>query len=161
MTRLKPDWSKTCRFFRDVSKERHLWLTLAMSLDYDHAPNLAPHESLDSLSTNHLREMVIRAARSYANWNSPDGAKASRTDCFNVHHRKSFFKKLLPGGRYYAFQTSTQKPRFHCYDTQSQLEVSPRDGVAPPGARMALMDCILVDNGNALILAFRDASLVW
>lgn len=152
ITSLKQDSPKTCRFFREMSKERHLWLTLAMSLDYDHAPNLAPHESLESLSTERLREMVIRSARAYANWSSPHGPKPSRSVSFDIHTDYVRFEKLLPGGKYYAYQSRGY--RFHCYDTETQMQVTPGDGIASPKEGMFLRDCFLVDRGDAIVLAY-------
>lgn len=153
-TQLKPETPKTCRFFEKISKERHLWLTLAMNLDYDYAPNLSPHETLKSLSTKRLREMIVRSCRTYRNWNSPNGPKPSRSVSFDVLQAPMYGpgEKLLPGGKYFVFRC--WEDRFHCYDTESQLQVSPRGGLAPPGEGMTLMDCFLVDNGDALALAY-------
>lgn len=123
-----------------------------MDLDYDRAPNLAPHQSLESLSTEQLRELVIRSARAYTNWSSPNGPKPSRTISFDIGVDYVLFEKLLPGGEYYVFLTKER--RFHCFDTETQMEVTPRDGIASPDERMHLMDSFLVDRGDAIVLAY-------
>lgn len=146
------DLPKTCRFFRKVSQYRHLWLTLATNLDYDHAPNLAPHESLQSLSTERIREMVIRSTRSYLNWSSPLGPKSSHSIVFDLRIESVLFAKLLPGGRY--FIAVDWDCCVYCYDTEGQNQIGSYIGASSRGEDIQDIDCLVLEEENALVLAY-------
>lgn len=155
-TRLTPETPKTCRYLRRISMSRHLWLSMVKELDYDCAPNLLPYESIQSLSLERLREMVIRSTRTFLNWTSPYGPKATRSVSIEILEKDTFYRMLLPGGKYFVFLTDDQ---FHCYDTESQLKICSQYGVASPEHKMKCINCLLVDDGDTIILAygtFRD-----
>lgn len=44
---------------------RKIWISLALDHDYDCAPSLLPHEYIQSLTTERLRDLVIRSTRGY------------------------------------------------------------------------------------------------
>lgn len=135
-----------------MSLYRHLWLTLATNLDYDHAPNLAPHESLQSLSTERLREMVIRSTRSYLNWSSPRGPKPSHSIAFGIRVQTVHLAKLLPGGKY--FIVVDWDGCVYYYDTESQEQIGSYTGASSRGEGISQIDCLFADKGNTLVLAY-------
>ena len=58
---------------------RAMWLSRMQALDFDCAPDIAPHVDLANLSTDLIRSLVVRAVLSYRNWHSPTGPKVSKT----------------------------------------------------------------------------------
>lgn len=88
------DKHQMCNLVKHLDMSRRIWISLALDHDYDCAPSLLPHEYIQSLTTERLRDLAIRSARGYMNWNSSNGPKTTRsirmripelhTDSFNL-----------------------------------------------------------------------------
>lgn len=134
---------------------------MAEDLNFDLAPNILPHESVQALTTDRLREIIVRSTRGYLNWTSSNGPKSTRSISLDVPELDQLLDfsdtshTLVSGGRYFVFQSADGC--FHCYDTQSQLRACSHSGDAgaPSEGFTKSMDCVLVDNGT-MILAFVD-----
>lgn len=59
-------------------------MTQSHDLDFDHALNILPHESVQSLTTERLREMEVQSTRGYLNWTSSHGPRTTRSVSFDV-----------------------------------------------------------------------------
>lgn len=147
---------KTCRYIREISLSRHLWLTLVQELDFDQAPNIPPFESIKSMSSERLRDIVLQATRCYLNWTSPEGPKVTRSLALIAPENRSRYAPaldmLVPGGRYYVHHIGDGV--FYCRDTLHCENYYSYQIPSYAGEIIRNLDCILVDDGTALIMAF-------
>ncbi|KAL5498871.1 hypothetical protein ACEPAH_1389 [Sanghuangporus vaninii] len=67
---------RSCRTLRDFFSQpnRPLWMHILGELDEFHAPDLPPHIILDSLSSDELKRLSMRAAIGHANWSKPSSS---------------------------------------------------------------------------------------
>lgn len=147
--------TKTCKHLKNLTSSRHLWLSLVKELDHDYAPVLLPHESLQSLRTERLRDMAIRSTRGYLNWTSSKGPKVTRTsvlDLLEAQGHGIILGMLVSGGKYFVFQAVDGC--FHCYDTEKQLNICSYQGAPFDVEEIQYMDCLVDDDGTSLILAY-------
>lgn len=136
---------------QQLTLSRQLWITLVQDLDYDRAPSLLPHESIQSLTTERLRDLVIRSTREYLNWTSSDRPRATRSVTLDLPDEDVYYHKLVPGGKYYICRD--RDGYFHCYDTHRRRKIWSHRRAKHAIEFVRCMDCIIVDNESALILA--------
>lgn len=103
--------------FRDLINTKEHWLRQVRQLDQLHAPNLPLHVDPRSLSSDQLREMVIKAVQTYENCHSDPFGRGSITTSLNLADPgpdpkyprldgtlhppfMSLGHKLVPGGKY-------------------------------------------------------------
>lgn len=145
---------KTCKDLRDLISSRHLWLALVQNLDHHHAPNLLPHETLQSLSVDNLREIAIRAVRGRLNWTSSKGPEATWSTVLKLkeaHDNAETQGMLVPGGSYFVFQA--EDGCFHCYDIEEKINICSHQ--PPPDAEsVECIDCLIDIDEPMLILAY-------
>ena len=83
--------AQSCRTLQSflAQPNRPLWLHLLGQLDEFHAPSLPPHVNLDSLSSDRLKELVIRAAIGHANWgrSSPSCPRVTRKRVIDLKNK--------------------------------------------------------------------------
>lgn len=143
-------------------------MTLVQQLDYDHAPTLLPHESLQSLPTKRLREMAVRSTRAYRNWNTArpkkgffyqndtGGPEATRSSIIWLSEAEYdhgvILSMLVPGGKYLVFQAGDG--RFHCYNTETEENICTYPGAPPDEEIVEAMDCFIQGGECELILAY-------
>lgn len=79
-------------------------MTFLTNLDYDQAPDAGLHIDLDSLQTKEVKQLVIRAMRSYKNWYSscPQITREQKVE-LEPHHG---VVKVFPGCRYILAQST-------------------------------------------------------
>ncbi|KAH8104196.1 hypothetical protein DFH11DRAFT_1692350 [Phellopilus nigrolimitatus] len=99
----------TCKFFREVVLNRLFWIERLRALEQDRAPDLPPHVSIDDLTLEQLRTLVVRAHRRVLNYTGPAPMRPTRETTVRVGFVNSdgtagrplgymLKMKLLPGG---------------------------------------------------------------
>ncbi|KAH8103179.1 hypothetical protein DFH11DRAFT_1521368, partial [Phellopilus nigrolimitatus] len=100
----------TCRFLRELIANKVFWLERLHVLDKDLAPNIAPHVSINDLSWQELRNLVVCARRRHLTCTGPAPLLPTRETTVRVGFVNSdatvgrplgyiVNMKLLPGGK--------------------------------------------------------------
>ena len=91
---------------------RQIWYNLLRRLPVSQTPDLPPHVRLESISTEDLRLLVIRAVRSYRNWLRGPKLRATREYQIRItrNNESETYERvdprLLPGGQYLVINNS-------------------------------------------------------
>lgn len=99
--------------------------------------------------------MAIRSTRGYLNWTSSKGPKVTRTsvlDLLEAQGHGIILGMLVSGGKYFVFQAVDG--RFHCYDTEKQVNICSYQGAPFNVEEIQYMECLVDDDGTSLILAY-------
>ena len=115
---------QTCTPVCDAIKTRHFWLAKLNNLDQACSPNLPPYIDPYSLSYSELRDVVVRAERTYYRLaKSPSGtAEYKIVKTINLEHpndmeienRRASLVELVPGSRFlFILYRGSRNPRGH------------------------------------------------